>query len=164
MASLYELDSHIYDVIQRGFSLDEETGEFWDDEAFEALDVERTAKLEACALFTKNLLADVEAMKAEERRLAERRRVLENKAERMREYIARSMQTFGDPKLETARVALSFRKSEAVQIVDELALPAEFVQVVETIKADKTALKKALKEGQDVPGAVLEVRQNLQIK
>lgn len=164
MASLYEIDGRVWDVIQRGYSLDEETGEFWDDSAFEALDMERTAKLEGCALWIKNLEADVEAMKVEEKKLAERRRVLENKAERMRDYVARSMQTFGDPRIETARVALSFRKSEAVAVLDAAALPREFVTVKTTEAPDKTAIKKALKAGQDVPGAALEVRQSLQVK
>lgn len=164
MASLYEIDGRVWDVIQRGYSLDEETGEFWDDSAFEALEMERTAKLEGCALWIKNLEADVEAMKVEEKKLAERRRVLENKAEYMRAYVCNSMATFGDLKIETARVALSFRKSEAVAIVEATALPREFVTVKTTEAPDKTAIKKALKAGQDVPGAALEVRYNLQVK
>ena len=164
MASLYEIDWRLWDVIQRGYSLDDETGEFWDDSAFEALEMDRRAKLEGCALFIKNMESDALAIKEEEKHLAERRRVMENRAERMRAYVANSMLTFGDKNFETARVALSFRKSETIQIVDEALLPAEFVQVVETVKADKTALKKALKAGQDVPGAALEVRHNLQIK
>lgn len=164
MSALYEIDWRLWDVIQRGYALDEETGEFWDDSAFEALEMDRRAKLEGCALFVKNLESDAEAIRAEEKRLAERRKVLENKAEHMRDYIARSMITFGDKKFETARVALSLRKSEAVALNDVLALPVEFVQVVETVKIDKAAIKKAIKAGQDVPGAALEVRQNLQVK
>lgn len=164
MSALYEIDGRIWDVIQRGYSLDEETGEFWDDSVFDQLDVERTAKIEGCALFVKNLEADAAAIKAEEARLAERRRVIERKAENMRAYIARSMQTFGDPKLETARVALSFRKSEGLVITDESALPDVFITAKITTVPDKAAIKKAIKAGQTVPGATLEVRQNLQVK
>lgn len=164
MASLYEIDGRVWDVIQRGYSLDEETGEFWDDAAFSALDMERNAKLEGCALWIKNLEADVEAMKAEEKKLAERRRVLENKAERMRDYVARSMQTFGDPRIETARVALSFRKSEALVIADGAEIPEAYVVTKTTTAPDKTALKKALKAGEVIPGVTIEQRHNLQVK
>lgn len=164
MASLYEIDWRLWDVIQRGYSLDDETGEFWDDSAFEALEMDRNAKLEGCALFVKNLESDVEAIRAEEKRLAERRRVMENKAERMRDYVACSMVTFGDRKFETARVSLSLRKSEAVAVLDAAALPREFVAVKTTEAPDKAAIKKALKAGQDVPGAQLETRQTLQVK
>lgn len=164
MASLYEIDSRIWDVIQRGYSLDEETGEFWSDEAFAALDMERNDKLEGCALYIKNLEADAAAMKAEEAKLAERRRVLENRAERMRDYVARSMLTFGDPKLETARVSLSFRKSDALVIADGAEIPEAYVVTKTTTAPDKAALKKALKAGEVIPGVTIETRQNLQVK
>ena len=168
MASLYEIDGRIWDVIQAGYALDEETGEFWDDSAFEALEMERNDKLEGCALFVKNMEANIEAIRNEEKKLAERRHVLERRAERMRDYIAASMLAFGDKQLETARVALSLRKSESVTIYDETLIPAEYVRTVESVKVDKTAIKKAIKElakfGGCVPGAVLEVHQNLQVK
>lgn len=164
MASLYEIDGRVWDVIQRGYSLDEDTGEYWDDSAFEALEMERTAKLEGCALFIKNLEADVEAMKAEEKKLAERRRVLENKAEYMRAYVGHSMAVFGDLKLETARVALSFRKSEALVIADGAEIPEAYVVTKTTTAPDKAALKKALKAGAIIPGVAIETRQNLQVK
>lgn len=164
MASLYEIDGRVWDVIQRGYSLDEETGEFWDDAAFSALDMERNAKLEGCALYIKNMEADVEAMRAEEKKLAERRRVLENRAERMRAYVANSMLTFGDAKIETARVSLSFRKSDALVIADGAEIPEAYVVTKTTTAPDKAALKKALKAGTVIPGVTIEQRQNLQLK
>lgn len=68
-------------------------------------------------------------------------------------------------KMETDFVTLSWRKSEAV-VVDgapEL-LPEKYQRVKITVDADKTAIKAAIKAGEDVPGARLEMRQNLQIK
>ena len=164
MASLYEIDWRLWDVIQRGYSLDDETGEFWDDSAFEALEMDRNAKLEGCALFIKNLDSDVEAIRAEEKRLAERRRVMENKAERMRAYVANSMLTFGDKKFETARVALSFRKSDVLVIADDAEIPEAYIVTKTTTAPDKVALKKAIKAGDTIPGVTIETRQNLQLR
>lgn len=61
---------------------------------------------------------------------------------------------------------VSYRKSEAVEIDDATAIPAEFMRQpkVPDPAPDKTAIKAALKEGKEVPGARIEERKNLQIK
>ena len=59
---------------------------------------------------------------------------------------------------------MSFRKSVSVDIVDETALPLEFLKIVEDVKIDKTAIKKAINSGVEVSGAVLKNNRSLQIK
>lgn len=163
--SLYQIDNAVLTVLEDGLVFDEETGEIlFDPDNLDELEVERNAKLEAVALFVKSLEAEAAAMREEERKLAERRGRNERKAERLRKYISDSMQRFGDTKLETARVSLGFRRSESVEVVDQTALPIEFVKVKMTETADKAAIKKALKEGQQVAGAQLVENKNLQIK
>lgn len=163
--SLYEIDKAVVTVLDDGLVFDEETGEIiFDEDNLDALETERNAKLEAVALFVKSLEAEAAAMREEERKLAERRGRNERKAERLRKYIADSMQRFGDTNLETARVSLGFRRSESVEVVDQTALPVEFLKVKMTETADKAAIKKALKAGQQVAGAQLVENKNLQIK
>lgn len=162
MASLYEIDGRVWDVIQHGMALCDETGEVWDDEAFEALEMERKDKLEAVALYVKNCESDAQAIKEEERSLAERRKVLENRAQRMRDYVQRSMETFGDDRLETPRVALSFRRSSVVELDEGVELPERFLRV--KVEADKTAIKAAIKSGEHVDGARIVERRTLQVK
>ena len=165
MASLYEIDSNILAVLNGGFVVDEETGEIlFDAGDLEALEAERGAKLESIACFIKNLDADAAALKAEEKALAERRQAKERKAQRLREYLAASMQQAEQTRFETARCALSFRKSESVEILDAEALPADLVNIKQTIAPDKAAIKKLLKAGGVVEGAQLVERQNLQVK
>ena len=43
-------------------------------------------------------------------------------------------------------------------------IPAEFVTIKQTVQPDKTAIKKAIKEGREVAGAKVVVNYNLQIK
>ena len=163
--SLYDIDNMVYTVLENGLIFDEETGEIlFDEENLAALELERNKKLEAVALYIKSLEAEAEAMKVEAKKLADRKEAKERKAERLRSYISKSMQALGDTKLETAKVALSFRKSEAVEVYDPVLLPAEFTRTKTTVTPDKTAIKAAIKAGQEVAGATLEIKQNLQIK
>lgn len=165
MFSLYKIDKAVETVINGGLVVDEETGEIlFDAETFEALEGARNDKLEAVACFIKGTEAEAAAIKSEESALAERRKVLERKAERMRGYLADSMERYGDTKLETPRVSVSFRRSATVEVYDLESLPREFVKVKTTAAADKVAIKKAIKEGQEVQGAELVERMNLQLK
>lgn len=165
MATLYEIDRAIQAVLENGFHVDEETGEvFFEDEDLEAMEAERAAKLEAVACFIKGLDAEAAAIKAEEKALAARRRAKEAKADRLRAYLANSLLTAGESRFESARCALSFRKSEAVLIDDIEQLPA-WLCIMKTItEPNKAGIKRLLKAGEAVPGAWLEERQNLQVK
>lgn len=166
MATLYNINSDLLQVIENGFCLDAETGEVtnYEPEALDALNCEREAKLEGCALLVKSLEADAKAIKEEEAALKARRSAKERKADYLKRYIAQSMQLFGDSKLETPRAALSFRKSSTVEVLDAAALPAEYMTVKTTSAPNKTAIKAAIKAGEEVAGAALVERQNLQIK
>lgn len=115
------------------------------------------------ARYIATLDAEAAAIKAvEDARKAERQRI-EKQAERLRNYLAHHCSVTGIvPK--AADIALGIRKSTAVKIANEDALPADYWR--ETIKRepDKTAISKAIKEGFSVPGAELENRTSITIK
>lgn len=67
-------------------------------------------------------------------------------------------------KLETGRWKLSIRKSQSVEIIAPDILPDKFVQRKITEAPIKNEIKKALKNGQIVPGAVLKEKENLNIR
>ena len=127
-------------------------------------------KVDNIACLIKNLTADAEAIKAEEARLAERRKQKEATTERLKAYLSDMLIKSGCTKLETARNKISFHKSEAVTVEDE----AKFIEWAMnenreflTFKAptiSKTALKKALADGQAIDGVYIESKANLQIK
>ena len=155
MSSLYDIDSRILNLT------DKETGEILDEQAFEALQMERNEKLENIALWVKNLLSEAEALKAEEKAFADRRKAAENKAESLKRYLDSALK---GQKFNTTKVAISYRKSTAVE-VDESKLPAKWMRVVpETHVVDRVEITKALKAGETVDGAVLVKRNNIQIK
>lgn len=159
---LYEIDQAIAEC------LDFETGEILDLEKLEALQVQREKKLEGVALFIKNLTAEIAAIKVEEDALAERRKAKENKAKSMKEWLA---YTLNGEQFETAKIRLSFRKSTALEITDEQTLMAYLVreQKADCIeyKAPKirsSEVTKLIKAGEEIPGAQLVEKQNLQLK
>lgn len=161
MATIYEIDRAILDC------LDMETGEVLDVEALDALQIERSAKLENLALYVKNLTSEAAAIKAEEAALAERRKAKENKVERLKAYLSDAL---GGQPFETAKVRLSFRASTGVIVTDGSAL-MEWLKMNhdECLKytapaVNKTEVGKLLKSGVEVPGAELETRSNLQMK
>lgn len=169
MNTLYELDAKIAELLETGFEMscvDAETGEI--DETrlatyLESLQVDRKTKIDNIAVYVKNLEAEAVAIKAEEKRLKDRREAKERKAERLKNYIKASMLLQGEAKFETARVSMALRNSKAV-VVDESKLESVYFinKIVQSV--DKKAIKQALEAGILVEGAMLEERKNLQIK
>jgi hypothetical protein len=58
---------------------------------------------------------------------------------------------------------LTSRKSQAVEIDDEDALPSEWLTIKTTSQPDKAAIKEALKAGQQIPGVELVSRRSWRI-
>ena len=159
--TLYEIQDNIRKAIEQGF--DEETGEILDTNALEALEIQRDEKIENIALFIKNLKAEAEAIKAEKMNLAKRQQTAENRAEWLKQYLTKCLD---GEKFFTPKVAISYRKSQTVELIDGLdvsQLPHQFLREIAP-EVDKTALKDALKEGQEIYGVYLQEHTNTIIK
>lgn len=161
---LYEIPAIIDDVLENSFHIDEETGEVFDEDDLDSLDMALDEKLEATACYVKSVEAEAEAIKAEEKRLYERRKALEKRAGHLEDYIARAMVRSGKKKLETPRCLLRTRKTERVEVLDRDEVPDLFMRVKMTREPDKTELKKRLKAGEIIPGCVLVSSESLSIK
>ena len=72
------------------------------------------------------------------------------------------MNLYSIEKVESPALKLSFRKSESVEISENL--DQRFMIEKITLQPDKVAIKEAIKKGEQVEGAVLVINQNLQIK
>lgn len=88
----------------------------------------------------------------------------EKELKRMDNFINFLMQSFQKDKLETNLYKISYRKSESVEIINEEMIPQEFMKEKTTVAPDKTAIKEALKNWAEVPGATIKINSNLQIK
>mgnify|MGYP003301338786 CR=1 FL=1 len=155
MATLYEIDQAIMEC------LDMETGEIIDPQRLDALEMERSSKIEGVACWIKNLTADAMAYKAEKEAFAEREKAALKKAEGLKNWLAYALD---GQKFSTWRCAVSFRRSEAVEITDESIVPKTMQTKKVTYTINKTAIKEAIKAGKKVRGCQLVERQNVQIK
>jgi hypothetical protein len=98
------------------------------------------------------------------KRLQEQKKYFENRAKRIKEYITYSMERFNITRIETPFARLYFKPSESLVVVDEKDVPEEFMKTKEVKQVDKTALKKAIKDGLTVEGVYIERKSNLQLK
>ena len=148
--TIYEIDQAIMECV------DLETGEIIDTEQLDKLQMERDTKLENVACWIKDLKAEAEALKNEKQALAERQRVAENKAESLKKWLAYALQ---GEKFKTTKCAISFRKSEAVEVTDEglnnLMKEHDELLTYKAPEPNKTAIKQALKDGLNVAGVQL---------
>ena len=152
--NLYEIDERILDCV------DVETGEIFDIDAFEELSIEREVKIENICLWIKNLTAEAEAIKAEKLALEARQKAKTNKIDSLKRYISTYLE---GSKFETARVKVSFRKSESLEYEDVYKIPEEYLKYKEP-DVNKTELKNAIKKGLKVEGVSIVEKQNIQIK
>lgn len=107
-------------------------------------------KVEAIHRLYRNMQADIDALKAEEKRLSEKRKVLENEQKRLKEYTERELSAAGIDKVNTGIGTVSLRNSPpSVKVLDLDRIPEEFLTPQEP-KVDKRGLLKAYKEMTDV--------------
>lgn len=162
--NIYEIDKAIEELIAS--SIDPETGELViEDDTLDNLQMERTAKVENLALYIKNNAALAAGIRQEEASLADRRRAIERKVDRLKRYLD---YVLDGQKFTTEKVACTFRKSDSVEISPEFiewasANNASLLRMKEP-EADKTAIKKLLKDGAEIPFASLVTKQSLTIK
>ena len=151
---LYEINAEIMGCI------DEETGEIFDIDRFNQLSLEYETKIENICLWIKNLKAEAEALKAEKEVFAARQKAAEKKMDSLKRYMEMCLE--GTP-FESSKVKVTFKKSEAIEIVEGAEIPDEFLRFKEP-EVNKTELKAALKKGLCIAGVSIVEKNNIQIK
>lgn len=144
MTSLYELSAEYKEALE--VLSDPDLDQDMVKDTLEGLEGELKDKAKNVAAFYQNLLADVDAMKAAEQRIAARRKVLENKTNQMKDYLRDNMVACEINKIECPEFSISLRKpSDVVEVEDESLIPKEYFDTKVTL--NKTRLKSALKDG-----------------
>lgn len=149
MASIYEMTEEfktLWDLMKAG-ELDEEAlvG------AFETATEDLADKMEGYCKFLKNLDADINGLKEEEKRLATRRKVMENTKDRAKDAMKKALEVSGESKLNCGTFTVSIRKNPEKLVVDEPYLeniPEKFKTIPEP-ELDRAKLKEILQHGTD---------------
>lgn len=121
-------------------------------------------KVENIAKLIRTLSAEIEGIKSEEKRLAERRISLVNNIKRLKSYTEDSMQAVGKRKIKGSLFTVYIKKNPpSVEVINNEVIPEKYLVPVEP-KLDKKAIIADSKEGEKVPGVQIRQSEGLQIR
>lgn len=160
--NIYELKAAYQDLQSRIEDGDEDL-----EEALEQINDQLEAKADGYARVIKNMEAQAEMFKAEEKRLAENRKRIEEGVERLKKNLFTAMKETGKLRFNTDlfsfKITKNGGKAPIVLDVPEEDLPDDLVKV--TRKADKDAIARYIKEtGDETYAHVGERGERLSIK
>jgi hypothetical protein len=112
----------------------------------------------------KNLGAEVDAIKAEEQRLATRRKTVENNITRLKTYAVEMLDAAGIDSAKDDLFSVRVQDSPpSVDVHDPDLVPETYYVSVDP-RLDKRSLLDDLKAGKDVPGAALMRSRSLRVR
>jgi hypothetical protein len=150
----------LYDLEQSG-EIDSQT--FLD--TMQSLEGGLVDKAKKVGAYIRNTKAMAQQIKEAEYDMAKRRKSLENHAKGLEDYLLNNMVESGISEINSPWFDLKIKKTPAsIKIAENTKLPEEFLIVRTTEAPDKTALKAALKSGQNINGVSLVAGQRLEIK
>ncbi|WP_409068893.1 siphovirus Gp157 family protein [Clostridium caseinilyticum] len=132
-------------------------------ESLDNIGEEINIKLENVAKVIKSIEVDAKGLKEEEKRLADRRKTLENRIVNLKEYAENSMRVTGVTKIKGKVFTLGIQKNApSVEITEEESIPEEYFAIEK--KLVKKDILAALKEGKEIPGAAIKQTESLRIR
>lgn len=142
--------------------VDEETGEILSSDALHAVEAQAAEKIEATALYLRELDAEAKAAKDEADRMLARVKSMQKRSDYLKSMLLEALHATG--KVKTVRVTVSIRTTKAVEIAEGADLPEAYTTVKTTVSPNKVAIKQALLDGVEVPGCHIEERESVQIR
>jgi len=121
-------------------------------------------KAENIAKFIRNLEADAKIIREEEQRLAERRRAIEAKVDKLKMYLQEQLETAGLQKVKRPTITVAIQVNPpSVDVIDETAIPSDFL-IPQAPKLDKRSILERLKKGEAIPGVTLKQTKGVRIR
>ena len=158
---LYEISDAIRAALDH-IDVDPETGEILNADNLHAVEAEASDKVEATALYLRELDAEARAAKDEADRMIARVKSMQKRSDYLKSMLLDALHATG--KVKTARVTVSIRTTQAVEVSEGADLPEAYTTVKTTVSPNKVAIKQALLDGVEVPGCSLEARESVSIR
>lgn len=134
-------------------------------DTLDSINDDRKVKLENLANWADQLKSEIEFLDEKQKTWKDEVVYRKNKLQWVKQYITDVLDDAGIKRLTTDNHLLSARNFKASTIIDnDEALPAKFKVTETTTRPDKQAIYKALKNGEEVPGAHLKANRNTVIK
>lgn len=126
-------------------------------DTLEAMEGDIKTKAASLADWSLDMDGDIEKIDAAIERLTAKKKTIANRKASLIEYLRNNMEASGISKISCDLFTVTLVAGrDSVAISDESVIPDEFVNIKTEISPDKTAIAKALKEGQEVAGASLQ--------
>lgn len=158
---LYEISDAIRAALDH-IDVDPETGEILNADNLHAVEAEASEKIEATALYLRELDAEAKAAKEEADRMLARVKSMQKRSDYLKAMLLDALHATG--KVKTARVTVSIRTTQAVAVDEGANLPEAYTTVKTTVSPNKVAIKQALLDGVEVSGCHLEARESVSIR
>lgn len=134
-------------------------------DTLDAIQDDRKSKLDNLATWADQLKSEIDFMSEKKKSWEDEITYRKNKVAWIKQYITDVLDDAGIKRLTTDNHLLSTRNFKASTIIDsDEKLPDKFKVTETTTKPDKKAIYKALKAGEEVPGAHLKPNRNTVIK
>ena len=135
-------------------------------DTLEALSGEIEEKATNVAKYMENILADASAIKEAEKKMSVRRKAIENRAARLKEYLKTNMERSGITEISCPYFVIKIKNNPPAVVVDDLEeVPEKFKKIIPATEvADKAAIKAEIKENGSCPGAHTESSTRVEIK
>lgn len=159
MTALYEIKNNLLEL--SNIDADSEDMREAIKNTLEGVEGEFNDKAVSVVHYIKNLDADAEAIDTEIKRLSARKKAISAKQDAIKEYLRFNMDATGIKKIECPLFTISSVAGREIVSIDEEALiPDEFIEIKSVIQPKKADILKALKSGNEVPGASITRSQN----
>lgn len=161
--SLYKIDKELMALLE---AIAEQEGEITPEQdeqlAINRYELETKAVDYSMAILQLN--AWVEMADKEAKRVTAIKNAYKKTSETLKQRITDAMERYDIKEVKDATIKVSLRKSVQTIIDDLDQVPKQYKTVKVETTPDKTAIKKAIQEGEIIEGAHLEEKNNLQIK
>lgn len=168
MPTMIEIQNEISNVFRALEECDDEQRNELEKKAIEYINMlgeQEADKADAYAHVVREQNARVEFLKAEKKRIEQRLRTATNQVNSTKAYFIDVLERSGVKKIIGNSSTISLRRSEAVLVeTSSEKLPEGLKTVKTTITANKAAIKKAIKSGEDVHGCRIVENTSLQVR
>lgn len=154
----------LYEITELQNELELEEDDELKQDLQELIAIELEKKSNNIVYVIKNLEGNNAAIDAEIERLQALKKRNSSNIEKVKSNVLWFMQQNNIDSIKTELATFSKRKSESTDIENIEQIPQEFITIKQTFTPDKAAIKKAIKEGVEVPGAKVIINYSLQVK
>lgn len=160
--NLYELEGNLLHVVELANSAKPEDQQLFAD-TIESLQDSIADKAIGYGKVISQLVADEKQLADKIKHDQERKRALSNNISRLKLALQHGMETAGKDKIKDIDLSIWIQNNPvSVAVTDDKLIPGEFTEIEK--KLNKTAIKQALNDGEEVPGAKLVQTRSIRIK